>query len=325
MNLINKLKFTILLTFAVVFLLQLTVSSAAVTCSTGSECPDSYFLVGEYCQGNNLYQNKVTYSCINSVCVSNKSPYLLQSCTNTNKCEAGLWYTGCASENSSNSSNINNTSNSACYNRSYQKCIGSSVYWFDSCNNQQDLYRSCSADQICYNGACIANTYTPSQTTPVPVYAPPPTPTYPYVIHAVKGCIDNKSYWYDSIGTKQDLYENCNLTNATCYDGKCLNVPRGTAPKITTASTPRPAPVVITTTTSTCPACEVCATIQEITPPTQPELQTQSQESKISTTAAVSGNNFLIELIKKWYGWIIAITILITVLVIVFMKASSKE
>jgi len=49
----------------------------------------------------------------------------------------------------------------ACTSHTSQKCVGNSVYWFDSCNNQQELSQACSANQTCSNGTCQTNQCVP--------------------------------------------------------------------------------------------------------------------------------------------------------------------
>lgn len=172
-----------------------------VMCSTNSDCGINQFATGtQTCQGNNLYQDYITYTCnnpgsTNSSCASVKNPQLVQTCNNNQKCQVGLWFTGCAQ--TTNPTNTNNT------NQNYQKCIGNSVYWFDSYGNQQGLYQTCGYGQTCLNNSCA--------TAAQPICAS----------HAIKGCVNNSVYWYNSCGTQQDLYQNCGVINGTCQDGQC--------------------------------------------------------------------------------------------------------
>ncbi len=48
--------------------------------------------------------------------------------------------------------------------------------------------------------------------------------------YASKKCITNVSYWYNSCGVLQDLYQNCNLTNQICQNGLCVNKTSGGQP-----------------------------------------------------------------------------------------------
>ena len=40
--------------------------------------------------------------------------------------------------------------------------------------------------------------------------------------NSTKQCISNISYWYNSCGALQSVYQNCNLTNQTCQNGECI-------------------------------------------------------------------------------------------------------
>lgn len=50
--------------------------------------------------------------------------------------------------------------------------------------------------------------------------------------YATKQCISNISYWHNSCGALQSIYQNCNTTNQLCQSGQCVDKP-----------TPPPAPV----------------------------------------------------------------------------------
>ncbi|TSC94751.1 MAG: hypothetical protein CEN87_285 [Parcubacteria group bacterium Licking1014_1] len=105
----------------------------------------------------------------------------------------------------------------ACNYHAYRDCAGSSVYWFNSCDNRQDLYQDCAGfGQTCQYGQCVLN-YNP---------APNPNPN-PYIVHYKTGCYNNNLYWYDSLAAASDLYKSCQDTNSCtidkCVDGKCSN------------------------------------------------------------------------------------------------------
>ncbi len=80
------------------------------------------------------------------------------------------------------------------------KCVGNSVYNFDSCGNQGSVYQQCSSDQQCTNGQCVNNC----------------------IDHSSKRCSNNSVYWYDSCGTKQDVYQQCG-SNQICQNGQCID------------------------------------------------------------------------------------------------------
>ena len=201
-----------------------------VACNSNSDCGTSKFNPWAYsCQNNNLYQDYITYICNNpgsaySTCTTQKQPQIIQTCSSNQKCQIGLWYTGCASAtdtnntyytnnntntNTTNTNNNTNTTtttntNTTYQNYSYQSCVGNSLYWFDSNGKQQSLYQTCGSNQVCSNNSCTAAT------------AVSCTP------HTIKGCINNSIYWYNSCGTQESVYQNCSATNQVCQDGACV-------------------------------------------------------------------------------------------------------
>ena len=216
MNKINKIAIKIGLVFLFIMLFQILAPQegyAVISCSgsdcwytacrQNSDCGTNGFVDEQFCQTNDLYQNYVTYTCnspnsSSASCFSSKSPRLVQSCSQG--CEAGLWYIGCSTKNKTNSAN------SATYNpHSYQRCVGNSVYWFDSYNNQKDLYQTCSSGQTCSGNNCVTN-----------------KPVITYNQKSVRGCLNNNVYWYDSLGNQQDLYQNCGASGQSCQDGQCV-------------------------------------------------------------------------------------------------------
>lgn len=105
----------------------------------------------------------------------------------------------------------------SCNYHAYRDCVGSMIYWYDSCANRQDLYQNCSGfGQTCQYGQCVLN-YNP---------APSPVPN-PYVVHYRTACSQNNLYWYDSLGTASGLYKNCQDANSctidACSSNKCSN------------------------------------------------------------------------------------------------------
>ncbi|OGZ82328.1 MAG: hypothetical protein A2510_02255 [Candidatus Staskawiczbacteria bacterium RIFOXYD12_FULL_37_10] len=98
-----------------------------------------------------------------------------------------------------------------CNYHAYKDCVGSSIYWFDSCSNRQDLYQDCSSfGQTCQYGQCVASIQ--------PVYT----------AHQKISCSGNNLYWYDSLGAVNSLYKNCQDANSctqdSCSGAKCSNV-----------------------------------------------------------------------------------------------------
>lgn len=316
MKIHTSIVLTILLV-ALIFSLQLMTPSAAfaIPCSTESECSRPYFYGGQYCNSNKLYQNQIKYSCINSQCVSRQEPYLIQTCPD--QCVEGLWFTGCSTGGGSTSGTgtgagtgtaSTGSSGGQCYPSSYQKCVGNNVYWFDSCNVQGALAKACPLDQACLSGACTTN-YT---VYPNPIYNYNTTNniTNVYSNHFSKGCENNIVYWYDTLGNKGDVYQNCNYSGQLCSDGKCVADPSPAPRPVIAPATPTPA----------------LAPAPKPTPTPTPEPEAQNPDLD-SSTAAVSGaknSNSFMEFLKKWYVWIIVTIILIIFFIIVFKKSSAE-
>lgn len=256
-NITSKTILFSMVAVAAVLSFQLLTPNSAFACTTAAECPNNYFYGGQFCQGNNLYQTQIQYSCINSRCVSNQNQYFIESCTGTNnKCVQGLWYTGCTTGGTTNNggNNTNNggnnggntggTTSNQCYSYSYEKCVGNDVYWFDSCNVQGSLAKKCSATQVCQSGGCYTNQvaynnqyqiiYNTNNTTNNTTNSNTTTTSTTYIDHYTKGCQNNIVYWYDTYGNKTDTYKNCSATGQMCTDGACTGTP--TQPKATTTS-----------------------------------------------------------------------------------------
>jgi len=353
-NMTRKTIFLLMAVLTVIFTLQSS-SNANAACSTSADCPSPYFYGGQFCKNNSLYQTRITYSCVNSACVSRQEPYFIQTCSGTdNICVEGLWYTGCkydsATTGTNNTTSTTTTPQGQCYSHSYQKCVANNVYWFDSCNIQQDLSKACGADEICQSGSCIKNytlypttTYYPS--TGVTVTE---TPT-PYTSHFSKGCQNNIVYWYDTLGNKNDIYQNCNYSGQLCQDGKCVADP---TPKPAPAPAPAPVPAKINTpaktvSTLTCDSGKVlaqaCVPLETFnsnssnessadTPDnTQVVNETSNQNTQVTSkqnnnTAALSEikTNPIMEFFNKWYIWIIAGILITIFFIIIFRKSSLK-
>jgi len=95
---------------------------------------------------------------------------------------------------------------SACVYNATQRCVGNSVFWYDSCGRQGEWIKDCAYK--CVNGQCIEKQST-------------------YIKHYKKVCYDNNLYWQDSNGVRNDIYSSCSdndeLTKDSCLDGKCVN------------------------------------------------------------------------------------------------------
>lgn len=108
----------------------------------------------------------------------------------------------------------------ACNDRAYKNCVGNLSYWYDSCENRQDLYQNCqSYNLFCQFGQCVLN---PEK----PIVDPVVNPTY--IPYSTKACYKGSVYWYDSLGAISGLYQNCidsnSCTQDSCQNAKCSNV-----------------------------------------------------------------------------------------------------
>lgn len=175
--------------FALYFLFTIDIASANA-CSSNFDCGTNGYRGSPYCQGNSLYQNYKTYTCNNpgttySSCSQSTVSQLILNCTGNQTCSNGSCTANCTSH----------------YN---QRCVGSSVYWYDSCGNQQELYQYCQYNQTCSNGYCS---------------------TQNCAYHYATRCYNNAVYWYDSCWNRQDLYQTCQYgcQNNQCVQNTCIS------------------------------------------------------------------------------------------------------
>ena len=156
-------------------------SCTAVTCATNTACGTSGLTGSPFCQSGNVYQNYTTYTCNNpgtasSSCSNSTTAQLQTTCTGTQTCTNGSCTTSCT--------------------QNYQqRCVGSNIYWYDSCGVQGSFIQYCSNG--CSGNTCITNTCT---------------------YHASQRCSGSYLYWYDSCGTQQELAQYC--TNG-CSGNAC--------------------------------------------------------------------------------------------------------
>ncbi|MCX6723362.1 MAG: hypothetical protein NT094_04870, partial [Candidatus Staskawiczbacteria bacterium] len=43
----------------------------------------------------------------------------------------------------------------SCTSHDYKSCVGNAVYWFNSCNIQEEQFQACTGNQTCANGSCV--------------------------------------------------------------------------------------------------------------------------------------------------------------------------
>ncbi len=301
-------------------------------CSVNSDCGTNQFTGAPTCQGNTVYQNYITYTCNNprtadSYCTTTITPRHQMSCSSNQTCKVGI----CFGEITGSGSQYNYSYNYpySCTPYSYQKCVGNSVYWFDSCNNQQNLYQSCREGQTCSNGICVNNQLN-------------------YNSRSIKGCINNTVYWYDSLGNRQDVYQNCSLTGQTCQNGQCT----GNQAYTQTVQTTYAKHYVTKCYNDKIYWYDSKGAVQDIYKDCSDDNQCtldgcQDGQCKnelkcdgstcavntpdygnyckeLKTTAAVSENPSVMEFLKKWYVWIIIAAALVFLFIVIFRRLSSK-
>jgi len=205
----------------------------------------------ERCSGSNLYwydscgnqQNLIQYcsnGCYNGACLNNYNNnctyhsyercsgsylYWYDSCQNQQDiaqyCQNGCYNNSCQNNYNNNYNNYNSYGN--CTYHAYKLCLGNNIYWYDSCQKQQDLYYNCTNNgQVCQYGQCT--TYIqPIQ--PINNY-----PVNTYAAYYKTACSGSSIFWYDSLGVRSGLYKNCvdnnSCTSDTCSGSKCSNILR---------------------------------------------------------------------------------------------------
>ncbi len=121
-------------------------NTGTVACSSNSQCGTSGVTGANFCSGNSVYQNNVTWTCnnpgtTNSYCSSSTSQQLQITCSGNQTC--------------SNGSCTNNTA--TCTTHSYTQCSNNAVYWYNSCGQQQEVYTVCGNGQTCSGNTCVNN------------------------------------------------------------------------------------------------------------------------------------------------------------------------
>ncbi len=120
-----------------------TCNNINTACIRNTDCGQDGYIDGLFCQGNGVYKNYKTYTCnnpgmSNAYCSNSTSAQLQSTCAANQTCTSGACVT-----------NVNN-----CTPNASQRCVGNSVYSFDSCGNQGSLIQACTSNQTCNNGAC---------------------------------------------------------------------------------------------------------------------------------------------------------------------------
>ncbi len=89
---------------------------------------------------------------------------------------------------------------------SVKKCVGSSVYWFDDCGQQNDKVMDCQPSQQCQKGSCLSQGCQPKN------------PQHE------RRCVGNQIYWFDDCGNQGSFITTC-LAPQKCAKGACTCTP----------------------------------------------------------------------------------------------------
>ncbi|MCX6724025.1 MAG: hypothetical protein NT155_02490 [Candidatus Staskawiczbacteria bacterium] len=286
----NKNKFIILSIFlAVVFISALAMPGVVDAQSYG--CTNHYY--GK-CSGNNVYWYD---SCGNQQELSQYCP---------NGCANGI----CQDNFNYNNNNYNYNVSGNCTYHAYKLCQGNNIYWYSSCNNQQDLYQACGGSQVCKYGQCV-NYVQPVQ--------PVQQPANNYTAYSTTICRGSSIYWLDSLGVISGSYKNCQDNNSctidTCLAKECSNLLKcdgstcavGSADYIAYCPQVNPVNVPVT-----------------VVPPVEQPATTKPIAAVSNSAATATESSGFWGFIKHWYGWIIATLILIVLFIIVYRRLSSE-
>lgn len=212
--------------------------NANVVCSSSSQCGANAYTGSPFCQGNNSYQNYITYTCnnagtANSYCSNSTAAQLKTTCTGGQTCNNG----SCTDQTVTCSSNSQCGTN---WLTGSPFCQGNSIYQSFityTCNNAgtansycsnstaTQLVSNCTGSQTCNNGSCTgqnvacssnfqcgANGYTGS------TFCQGNNVYQNYIIYTCNNAGTSNSYC--SNYTTQQLTTSCS-GNQTCNNGSC--------------------------------------------------------------------------------------------------------
>ena len=201
-------------------------------CSTNSQCGTNGYTGSETCQGGNVWQNYTTYTCNNpgtasSTCTPSTVSQQKTVCGTNQTCSGGTCTTNSIPTLTANCST---SPSSVLVNNSVQftpaPLGGTGVYtyqWSGACNGfSQNCYNSyTNAGTQTATLTVVSGTQTATANCSVAVNSPT---TNTYVFHSTYRCFGNGVYWFDSNGSRQDLYQAC-TGNQTCPTNSsvCVN------------------------------------------------------------------------------------------------------
>ena len=113
------------------------------------------------------------------------------ACTN-GACTSGATDTG---------TGAGGTGNALCSSHASKLCVGSDLFWQNSCGQQQDKAETCKFG--CQNSLCVLIDPSCVESN----------------VHATKSCAGLNVYWMNNCGVPKDLVEACKVE---CKDGACV-------------------------------------------------------------------------------------------------------
>lgn len=209
-----------------------------ITCSTNSQCGTNAYTGSPFCQGNNSYQNYITYTCnnagtSNSYCSNSTAAQLKTTCTGGQTCNNG----SCADQTVICSSNSQCGTN---WLTGSPFCQGNSIYQSFityTCNNAgtansycsnstaTQLVNNCIGSQTCNNGSCTGQNVTCSSNSQCgangytgSTFCQGNNVYQNYITYTCNNAGASNSYCTNS--TSAQLTTNCS-GNQTCNNGSC--------------------------------------------------------------------------------------------------------
>ncbi|MBI2529734.1 MAG: hypothetical protein HYW05_01140 [Candidatus Diapherotrites archaeon] len=196
------------------------------------DCGDSSYgsWSSNYCSSNNVTQSRTVYNkgCSSGSCTSSNTTEtrVVDYCSSNETCESGQCKPKCTSN-------------------AYTSCYNGDIYWYDSCNNRQEIKTDCGdttygswGNSYCSSNNVMQtrNVYGPycessqckSQTTTESRIAETCDGQFNFCLgnscilcdsHTSYQCTDNDVYWFNSCGTKEDKKQECGSSYCDAWSG----------------------------------------------------------------------------------------------------------
>ncbi len=111
-------------------------------------------------------------------------------------------------DNQTNESSDNKEINIVCNKNNYSRCYSGDVYWYDSCNQREEIKEICESNEVCQVNECILNE----------VEQPEPSPEPVCYEKSKYECYNGNVYWYDSCNNIKEIKESCGLLQKCIVD-----------------------------------------------------------------------------------------------------------